>query len=113
MYWLLTLLADGFPPWKDWTKFWALTVSGLTRGSIYALIALGYSMVYGILKLLNFAHGDVYMMGAYVGYYILTALGGSASPAVPMALLFALMFGGAMIFCGVNLTIPTSCRRNA
>ena len=61
----------GFPPWKDWSKFWELTVSGLTRGSIYALIALGYSMVYGILKLLNFAHGDVYMIGAFVGWYVL------------------------------------------
>jgi len=85
----------------DWNYFFAQLVGGLTIGSLYALLALGYTMVYGILKLLNFAHGDVYMMGAYVGYYILTALGGSASPAVPMALLFALMFGGAMIFCGV------------
>jgi branched-chain amino acid transport system permease protein len=58
-------------------------------------------MVYGILKLLNFAHGDVYMMGAYVGYYILTALGGSQSPAVSIGVLFALMFGAAMLFCGV------------
>ena len=86
---------------SPWVFFFQLTVNGIILGSLYALIALGYTMVYGILKLLNFAHGDVYMMGAYVGYYILTALGGSASPAVPMALLFALMFGGAMIFCGV------------
>lgn len=45
-------------------------VNGLSLGSIYALIALGYTMVYGILRLINFAHGDVYMLGAYVGYYI-------------------------------------------
>src|SRR4029077_9979178 len=44
-------------------------VNGLSLGSIYALIALGYTMVYGILRLINFAHGDVYMVGAYVGYY--------------------------------------------
>ena len=44
-------------------------VNGLSLGSIYALVALGYTMVYGILRLINFAHGDVYMVGAYVGYY--------------------------------------------
>jgi len=85
----------------DWNYFFAQLVAGLTIGSLYALLALGYTMVYGILKLLNFAHGDVYMMGAYVGYYILTALGGSQSPAVSIGVLFALMFGAAMLFCGV------------
>ena len=44
-------------------------VNGLSLGSIYGLIALGYTMVYGILRLINFAHGDVYMVGAYIGYY--------------------------------------------
>ena len=52
-------------------------VNGLTLGSVYALIALGYSMVYGILKLLNFAHGEVYMFGAFIGYFVLSALGGA------------------------------------
>src|SRR5262247_2645072 len=52
-------------------------VNGLTLGSIYALIALGYTMVYGILKLLNFAHGDVYMIGAFIGYFVLHWLGGA------------------------------------
>jgi len=50
-------------------------VNGLSLGSIYALIALGYTMVYGILKLINFAHGEVFMMGAYAGYYTAGALG--------------------------------------
>ena len=85
----------------DWHYFFAQLVAGLTIGSLYALIALGYTMVYGILKLLNFAHGDVYMIGAYVGYYVLIALGGSGSPAVSTGLLFALMFGAAMLGCGV------------
>ena len=62
----------------DWNYFFAQLVAGLTIGSLYALLALGYTMVYGILKLLNFAHGDVYMVGAYIGYFVLTALGGSA-----------------------------------
>ena len=43
-------------------------VNGISLGSIYALIALGYTMVYGIIKLINFAHGDVYMIGAYIGF---------------------------------------------
>ncbi len=50
-------------------------VNGLSLGSIYALIALGYTMVYGILKLINFAHGEVFMMGAYGGYYSASVLG--------------------------------------
>jgi branched-chain amino acid transport system permease protein len=50
-------------------------VNGLSLGSIYALIALGYTMVYGILKLINFAHGEVFMMGAYAGFYSAGALG--------------------------------------
>ena len=85
----------------DWHYFFAQFVAGLTLGSLYALLALGYTMVYGILKLLNFAHGDVYMIGAYIGYYVLTALGGMAGPRVSTTLLFLLMFGAAMLGCGV------------
>ncbi len=48
-------------------------INGLSLGSIYALIALGYTMVYGIIQLINFAHGDVYMIGAFVGYFSMTA----------------------------------------
>lgn len=47
-------------------------VNGLILGSVYALIALGYTMVYGIIKLINFAHGDLYMMGAFIGYYLIS-----------------------------------------
>ena len=61
----------------NWALFFQLTVNGVTLGSVYALIALGYSMVYGILKLLNFAHGDVYMIGAFIGFGVLTLLGGA------------------------------------
>ena len=46
-------------------------INGLTLGSVYALIALGYSMVYGILELINFAHGEIYMLGAYLGIIFL------------------------------------------
>ena len=51
-----------------------------------ALIALGYSMVYGILKLLNFAHGEVFMIGSYIGYFVLTASGARRAPNIPVAL---------------------------
>ena len=50
-------------------------LNGVAWGSIYALIALGYTMVYGVLKLINFAHGEVYMVGAMTGYYAAHALG--------------------------------------
>lgn len=50
-------------------------INGVSLGSIYALIALGYTMVYGIINLINFAHGDIYMMGAFVGYALTTFLG--------------------------------------
>jgi branched-chain amino acid transport system permease protein len=76
----------------DFEFFFQQIVNGLTLGSVYALIALGYSMVYGILKLLNFAHGEVYMIGAYIGYGVLTVLGGPADPVVPVAVLLLLMF---------------------
>jgi branched-chain amino acid transport system permease protein len=45
-------------------------VNGVSLGSIYALIALGYTMVYGVLRFINFAHGDIYMLGAYSGYLL-------------------------------------------
>jgi branched-chain amino acid transport system permease protein len=85
----------------DWHYFFAQLIAGLTIGSLYALLALGYTMVYGILKLLNFAHGDVYMIGAYIGYYVLTVLGGTAAPEVSTGILIALMFGAAMLGCAL------------
>ncbi len=51
-------------------EFLQQLVNGISWGSIYALIALGYTMVYGVLRLINFAHGDVFMLGAFAGYYL-------------------------------------------
>ena len=51
-------------------------VNGITTGSLYALIALGYTMIYGVLKLLNFAHGDLFMVGAFIGYFAIGWFGG-------------------------------------
>jgi len=84
----------------NWSLFFGELVSGLTLGSIYALIALGYTMVYGILKLLNFAHGDVYMVGAFLGFFVLQWLGGPLSTAVTGWLAIAIMFAVAMLGCG-------------
>jgi branched-chain amino acid transport system permease protein len=79
------------------TTFLQQLVNGLSLGSIYALIALGYTMVYGVLRLINFAHGDVYMVGAYVGYYLSRKLAGRG-PSVTSAILVML---GSMIACAI------------
>ncbi|MCL5045633.1 MAG: branched-chain amino acid ABC transporter permease [Actinobacteria bacterium] len=63
-------------------EFLQQVINGLQLGSIYALIALGYTMVYGIVKLINFAHGDVYMVGAYIGYFAAQGIGKSFFPAL-------------------------------
>ena len=84
----------------DWDKLVQLLVNGVTLGSVYALVALGFSLVYGILKLLNLAHGDVVMVGAFLGWGILGWLGGAESPSVAVWLLISLMVLGAMIGCG-------------
>jgi len=62
------------------TEFLQQLVNGITWGSVYALIALGYTMVYGILRLINFAHGDVYMLGAFAGYYAARLTGAAVEP---------------------------------
>ena len=84
-----------------WSGAFELFRNGVTLGSLYALIALGYSMVYGILKLLNFAHGDVYMIGAFVGYGMLSAFGGPLSPNIALVPLIVLMFLAAMLGAGL------------
>ncbi|MDQ7779523.1 MAG: branched-chain amino acid ABC transporter permease [Planctomycetota bacterium] len=76
--------------------------NGLVQGAVYALIALGYTMVYGILRMINFAHGEVYMIGAYLSVVtlsLLTALG-FAAVSVPLCLLVSLAV--AMVFCAAH-----------
>jgi len=68
-------------------------INGISLGSIYALIALGYTMVYGIIKLINFAHGDVFMVGAFVGFYAITGLGMSFFPVLLLAMAVCSVFG--------------------
>ena len=85
----------------NWHFFFAELVQGITIGSLYALIALGYTMVYGVLKLLNFAHGDVYMVGAYIGWFVLNALGSPLTPVLPLVPLLLLAFAASMVGCSV------------
>lgn len=68
-------------------------INGISLGSIYALIALGYTMVYGIIRLINFAHGDVYMVGAYAGFFATSVFKLGFIPALIFAMAVAALFG--------------------
>src|SRR5690606_2960051 len=72
--------------------------NGLSLGAIYALIAIGYTMVYGIIGMINFAHGEIYMIGAYVGLVTLTAMG---TTGMPVAFVIAAMLLAAIVVTGV------------
>ncbi len=77
------------------TEFLQQIINGVSLGSIYALIALGYTMIYGILRFINFAHGDVFMVGAFIGYYlgpyILPLAGSNVALGAIMVLLVAMI----------------------
>ena len=82
----------------DWAYFLQQLINGLTLGAIYGLIAIGYTMVYGIIGMINFAHGEIYMIGAFhslITYLICVALG--ISGILPLTLLL-------MLFCSMVLT---------
>lgn len=68
-------------------------INGISVGSIYALIALGYTMVYGIIKLINFAHGDVFMIGAFIGFYSITVLELGFIPSLLLAMITCSILG--------------------
>jgi branched-chain amino acid transport system permease protein len=78
-------------------------INGLVLGSIYALVALGYTMVYGILGLINFAHGDIVMVGALVALTVVSALAGSALP--PLAIVFIAMAGAIVVCVSIGVTV--------
>lgn len=75
------------------TEFFQQLINGLSIGSIYALIALGYTMVYGIIKLINFAHGDIYMLGAYIGFIATAQLHMGFFPALILAMVICAVLG--------------------
>ncbi|WP_017756709.1 branched-chain amino acid ABC transporter permease [Calidifontibacillus oryziterrae] len=68
-------------------------INGISLGSIYALIALGYTMVYGIIKLINFAHGDVFMIGAFIGFYAIAGWGLDFFSALLLSMAVCAVFG--------------------
>ncbi len=78
-------------------------INALTIGAIYALIAIGYTMVYGIIELINFAHGQVFMVGSFVAWYLLTSMGFTGPIGDPLVLVGALVitFGVTMLVMGV------------
>lgn len=82
-------------------------VNGVVMGGVYALIALGYTLIYGVLQFLNLAHGELYMMGAFFGFFTMTALGGPSASAVPVVIMIGIMFvvamgGGALLGVAVE-----------
>ena len=89
--------ADTTDPWLTLLQF---TVIGLTKGSLFALIALGYTMVYGIVELINFAHGDLFMLGSFVAFTILGLFNieGAGNPYADAGLVL-LCFAAAIPFC--------------
>jgi branched-chain amino acid transport system permease protein len=90
--------------------------NGIAWGSIYALIALGYTLVYGILRLINFAHGDIYMVGAFAAYYlarILHAGGPDPSPALALVVLLASMLVCALLGVMIEFFAYRPVRRSS
>lgn len=85
-------------------EFLQQLINGLAVGGIYALVALGYTMVYGVLKLINFAHGDLFTIGAYLGLTLLVSggLSGSLAPVLAVGLVVLIVFGLVALF-GVAL----------
>jgi len=97
------VLWQALPPFSGLTSAQAFpvaiqqTVNALSIGAIYALIALGYTMVYGIIELINFAHGDVFMIGAFVSVIFIGGIMGQTGPVEDIPLLIVLI-GGALLF---------------
>ncbi|MBK0347512.1 branched-chain amino acid ABC transporter permease [Aerococcaceae bacterium zg-ZJ1578] len=73
--------------------FFQQLVNGIALGSIYALVALGYTMVYGTIRLINFAHGDIFMVGAFFGFYLVSQLGMNVYLAMLLAMIFSSILG--------------------
>ncbi len=85
-------------------------IAGLAQGGVYALIALGYTLVYGILFMINFAHSEVFMAGAYIGYFVITALSQSGALASQTLLALLIVFAVAML---ASVTVAVALERIA
>jgi branched-chain amino acid transport system permease protein len=87
-------------------SFWQLTISGLALGSVYALIALGYTLVYGVLQLINFAHSEVFMFGGFGGLFLVRGLGvHHPTGLTSVALVIAGMLAGAVLGAVIAFTL--------
>jgi len=88
-------------------SFWQLTISGLSDGFLYALIALGYTLVYGVLQLINFAHSEVFMSGGFGGLFVVQAVVGSKTPHGVTSVLLVLLgvIAGALVGGAVAFTL--------
>src|SRR5436853_479228 len=86
------------------TEFLQQLINGLALGSIYALIALGYTMVYGVLRFINFAHGDIFMVGAFMGFY-LTPMANRVFPAQSLGAAVAVLLLSMMICAALGIII--------
>jgi branched-chain amino acid transport system permease protein len=84
-------------------------INGLTLGSVYAIVALGYTMVYGIIQLINFAHGEVVMIGAMVAYSVIVALAGQSAPLPPLVIVLV----GALVAIPVCMAVGFTLERVA
>src|SRR5215469_15735446 len=77
--------------------FFQELVNGVTTGALFSLVALGFSMVYGVLKLLNFAHGDLYMVGAFIGFFVIQWFGGPTKLTIPVPLLIMFVLAAVLV----------------
>ncbi len=90
----------------DPAQFFTVAIQGLKNGALYALIALGYTMVYGIIQLINFAHGDLFMLGTMMSAFVITTVLGQRGPSVAGVGAFLVALVVSMTFCGgINVTI--------
>src|SRR6478672_10279667 len=93
-------------PNMDFATFVQLILNGLSTGSIYALIALGYTLVYGIIELINFAHGDLFMLGSIFAAVMIANVFNQETSNPAGWIAFAVTFPLAMLFCGtINVTV--------
>jgi len=102
------------------TDFWSLLVSGIANGLVYALVALGYTLVYGVLQLINFAHSEVFMSGGFGGYFLLRTAIGTHQPSglasvgfVILGVLGGAAAGGAVAFLLERVAYRPLRRRHA
>jgi branched-chain amino acid transport system permease protein len=86
-------------------------INGLTLGSVYAIVALGYTMVYGIIQLINFAHGEVVMIGAMVAYSVIVALTAGGAPLPPIAIVLAGTLAAIPVCMAIGYTLERTAYR--